>query len=116
MSSFLQTHSALSLLQSAVYLEELYYNEAVYDYLVAVQGKVHCELLGTLEHLETFKYTLKSTGKAYWGKARTENDVSGLTYALTLMMTNRSYGRRAVPLTLRVRFHDGRRYERGADS
>jgi hypothetical protein len=52
MSSFLQIHSALSLLQSAVYLEELYYNEAVYDYLVAVQGNVHCELLGTLEHLE----------------------------------------------------------------
>lgn len=60
-------------------LTNLYCNESLYDYLVAVQGKVEPRLPGTIPHLEARDFTLTSPGVAYFGTYLTENDVGGLS-------------------------------------
>lgn len=60
-------------------LTNLYYNESLFDYLVAVQGKVDTRLPGTMPHLEARDFTLKSSGVAYFGTYITENDVGELS-------------------------------------
>lgn len=47
------------------YIEDLWFDEAVYDYLTAVQGNVNAVLPGGLAHLLPKLYTVTASGAAY---------------------------------------------------
>ncbi|KAF2624741.1 hypothetical protein BU25DRAFT_460912 [Macroventuria anomochaeta] len=61
------------------YLICLYYDEAVYDYLAALQGNITASLAGAPQKLIIADYTLKTSGVAYYHNVPTELDVSGFT-------------------------------------